>query len=499
MIDNVDNQVVMENEILVEENYNIYDTIVLYGDGSAGPTNPGFYGSGIHGYIYNSNNVGKKNGDKPNKYVISDIGYIEVEQILKYKHETVIPDFYVNGYFSYIGISTNNVAELNAFIESSFHILSNTNFNFKKVIFKTDSMYLINVVNAIRRDTNKSWVNESTKPNLSSWHVLYDIITNYDKAGITCEIVKVLGHSTSLGNHLADRLALLGRTESTRFKPDNKFELTPAKGYWNVKLDRHPFLSFKQLFFTNSLRDASSENSYAIMNYKTDVEPGKKTHEACFGLVILQDKQDYIESAINAYQSFLKSFSVISTVNLTDLYSQYVINYTSLFGDSPYMFNSKRGVLSLMEDVDVVSEIRPAGLATQAIDKIMGLYTILNEYRNRETILTTAKTYHDITDLMYGVDEKGKPTTLIKGGVNTLDVIINIDGVDTKFPLDLGRDTLERNTFKRMEKNDPHVFIVYNKVTPTYIEYFVLVELRETGDLSIWCNFYNNRIFLPKK
>lgn len=493
----------MENTEL-ETNINI---AVIYGDGSAGPSNPGFYGSGVHGYIYNTANLDKKNGDRPNKYIISDTGYLEMEQLLRYpNYKTVIPDYYINGIFSYKKFSTNNVAELNAFIEVCHHILKLEEVKINKIIFKTDSMYLINVVNGtngIIKDVARNWERDPNKPNLDYWHKIDKLLNLLAAANVVYEIVKVQGHSTSLGNHLADRMAFLARNESSRLNDNHEFKLSSSKNYWNAKLERHPFLSFKQLFFTNNFREANAENSFAIMNYKTDVEPGKKTHEACFGLVILKDKQDYIDNAITAYQKYLRMFSVISTVNLNDLYSQYVVNYTSLFGDKIYNFNKKKGTLDALDEITVVNEIRPAGLATLALEKITWLYSILNFYKNiteyNNNGYINPFMFIDVTDTFYGLDEKNKPVTLIKNGVNQISLTLPIDGIDIKFPLELGKDTLERNTLKRLEKQQPKVTLVYRKSTETYLEYFIIIELVETGDLSIWCNFYNNRIFLSKK
>ncbi len=481
-------------ETIEQNNYNV---AICYADGSAMP-NPGFYGTGVHGYIYNTSNLDKKTGDKPSKYIISDIGYIEVEQLARHQYHTVIPDYYINGYVSYDGVGTNNIGELNGFIEVVANLMQQTELDIKHYIIKTDSMYLINVEKAIQRDTARSWVNDFNKPNLKYWHVFEKLLLEMKERNITYEIVKVLGHSTSLGNNLADRLAFLGRIESTRLNSEVSINVTPAKNYWNAKADRHPFLTFKQLYFTNSLREANSENVYAVMNYKRDVEPGKKSHEACFGLVVLQDEQTYIESIINAYQKRLNTLSVISTANLNDIYSQHAMTYHSLFGDKIYTYDRKKGILSVMEEMELVYDVRPTGLANQAIEKIMGLYGIIKAYRTNDRSYVHRE-FIDVTDTFYGVDEKGKPCTLIKGGVNSLDLKVKAFDIEILIPLELGKDTLERNVFKRIEKDNTKVTLVVTKISPTFLDYYLIVDMAGTGDISIWCNFYNNNILLPKK
>ena len=141
----------MASKKQIEKTNHLPHTVILYLDGSSWP-NPGFYGSGIHGYAFLNEKIGKKDGNKPNKYILTNIGYLELELLQKYQggYETIIPEFFIDGYYSYSGISTNNVAELNAFIESVDKLIELKNdkevgYEVTKIIFQTDSMYLINV------------------------------------------------------------------------------------------------------------------------------------------------------------------------------------------------------------------------------------------------------------------------------------------------------------------------------------------------------------------
>jgi len=464
-------------------------SVVVYVDGSARP-NPGFYGSGYHGYIFKNESKGKKNTDKLTKYVISDIGYIEADQLLKFKYVTVIPEFYINGYCSYGDIGTNNVAELNAFIESCLNLL-NTEFDIKKIVIKADSQYLLGIIKTV--SNGDDWMYDPNKPNLSYWRTIRTIVDTLKSKNIELVTMKVDGHSTSLGNNIADRLALIGTTQSTRFKVENKFHLTPGNKYWGITKERHPFLSFKQLFFTNSLRSKSEETIYSIMNYKKDVEPGRKSHEACFGLVILQNHDDYIENAITTYQSYLKSLSLMSSVDLDALYSQNAVVMQDAFGNDGLLFDYKRNLLTMTETQEIVFEVKPAGLATQAIEKLMALHSIIQEYKDSGT----SRTYIDITDHFFGLDAKNKVITKLGNGVADLNITVNFEGKDLLIPLVLGTDTLTRNIFKRIEKENVKVTLVLKRLSPSFITYYTIVDMQTSGDISIWHNFYNNNILLP--
>lgn len=463
-------------------------TVIVDVDGSAKP-NPGFYGTGIHGYMFNENNLNKKTNDKPDKYTITDLGYIETDQLLKHNYKLVNPEYYIDGYFSYGNVGTNNIAELNGFIELCNNLL-NSDFEIEKIIIKTDSLYMMSVIRDVAKD--KNWQQQLNKPNLSYLYIIEDVINKLKEKNIEYRLEKVEGHSGYIGNHIADRLSVSGRNISSRFKDANNFIITPNKKYWTNKLQRHPFLSFRQLFFTNNMRTAESENLYAIMNYKKDSEPGRKTHEACFGIVILQNTDEYIENVINSYQKNLRTMSILSTVDMDMLYSSYVSNYLNMFGTDLLTFDNKRNILSLMEEQELVSEVRPSGLGNQALDKMLSLYNIIKEYKD----VGVSRDYIDISSYFYGINEKNKRQVLVPNGINEVTINLDYNGYKSKLILELGKDTLTRNVFKRMENDNINVILVVKKIKPQYLNYYVIIENTDSGDISIWHNFFTNHILI---
>lgn len=484
-------------------------TIILDIDGSAAP-NPGFCGSGVHGYGFTSKAIGKKDGNKPKlkisenaiqKFIISDIGYLEEHLLAKYpSYNTVIPDFYIDGFFTLDNISTNNVAELNAFILSTDKLIiamdNNDISNIKKLIFKTDSMYLLNVVRNIK--ANDNWKSDIGRVNYEYWVKIELALKALDALNIEVSFEKTLGHSGALGNHLADRLALLGRVESTRFNNEDMFVITPSKNYWNNEPDRHPFLSFKQLFFTNEVRE-KNKSMYAVMNYKKDQALGKKTHEACFGLVFLNNRIPLIEDSIDTFQSYLKTFSVLSTIDLSNLYSNFNFKYSTIFKNKNYIFNKNTNTLNSLEEMDVVSEIRPAGLATQALNRLMELHHIIKEYKTLNENNNIGRKYFDITNLFYGLDAKNKPVCIIKNGDSEIKTTFEFQDKKIDLTLLLGLDTIDRNALKRLEKDNVVVTLVVEQITPAYLSYYIILDMKTTGDISIWHNFYSNNILLINK
>jgi ribonuclease HI len=479
-----------------ENNKEFTDIAICYTDGSAYP-NPGFFGAGCHGYIYSTENLGKKNGDKPNKYTISNIGYLEATELAKQPYETVIPKFYIDAKFSLGPQGTNNMAEVAAMLKIVNDLLLREELNLSKFFIKTDSMYLIRIVNNIRKSKNRLWFDKVTI-NLDYWIEVEKMLLELEKRNIKLVTVKVDGHSTSLGNNLADRMAYLARYQSSLNINTDMVHLTPAKKYWTFDTEQHTLLKYRQLFFTNNLRESNTENMYIIMNYKKDVEPGKNTHDALFGVVVLNDAPEIVEETIKAYQSNLRTLSVVSTIDLNVLYSRYNSHYYKLFGTGIYNYNKANTVLHVLEEDPVVYSLRTTGLATQALEKMTTLYEIMKEYRRHLKAEKTTRQYFNITNLVYEIDGK-KVKTIIPNGVNGLDVELEVDGNKLLFPIDLGRDCISRNQLKQVEKDNTSVYIAVKQVSPTCYEYYTIVDIAGTNDIGVFCNLYTNKIYLGKK
>jgi len=478
-----------KKEAVLTEEKNI---AIVYTDGSA--IQHESYGSGVHGFIYNTKSLDTKNGDRPNKYLITDLGYLEQELVLKFVHKTVVPTHYINAIYSYPNGGTSNIAEVLAVIHTINNILNLEDITVSKLTIKADSQYTIDMFNYINERGLTQW--KAKEPaNIEYGELLSAAIDNANKDNLEVELVKVLGHSTSLGNHLADRLAYLARVESIRRNIQNNFIVTPAKRYWAKDTTQHTFLKFKQLFFTNTLRSSSPEIAYSILDYKKDDEPGKKSHEATFGLVILKEPPELVEEAIKTYQHSLRNLSIVSTVDMTNLYSQFNSTYYNLFNKNIYVFNKKFTVLNNFDNDPIVKNIHPAGLATQALDKMVVLYDIIKEYRLMIAGEQVVRTFVDITDRIYDKTNK-KPVTILTMGQTNLDVDTEINDIAIHVPIELGKDCLDRNQFKQIEKDDTVVYLALVQETKKCVKAYILVHMRKTDDIGIFCNFYNNNIFL---
>lgn len=476
------------NEIKKDINKGI-NVAILYVDGASSP-NPGHAGSGIHGYIYNTDSIDKKSGEKPTGYTITDRGYIENNIFPRSQTKTVIPTHYVDIIYGYKDPQTNNYAEVMAIISALDDIGNNNVIPINKINIKADSTYALSILHKAINNISYDHIDK----NIVLYELMFKIVEDLKIKGIEITYDKVIAHSTDLGNNIADMLAVYGKQKSAKFNIDKDIRIIDAKKYWTGKIDLNPLLDFKQIFFAKHLMvNTVNDIIYSVMRYKTDVEPGNKTHEATFGLVVLKEDIPEIKDVIDVYHYNVGSRSSIATIDLQELYRRDNLSYYNFLGKESYSFNRKNNSVLTIGKKPIVYNISPTGLATLAMEKILSMYNNVSMYRDN-TLANKYRHVIDITNLIYDVDNPKYPTKL-ENGTNELIVNYKLNDKDIKIKLDLTTDTLSRNQFKRIEGKKPKVSLVLNMVSERYIEYFTIVETN-ADEIGIYFSLYSNRIIL---
>lgn len=462
---------------------------VVYTDGSAYPNPSHHWGGGYHGYTYKESTLGTKSGNRPSKFIISDKGYIDVVLAPKTEHKTVVPDTYINGYYSGNVQGSNNTGEVMAIIKTIEWFLANE--NIKTLSILADSTYALGMVTKCQNHVD--WKSHTTK-NLEYWAMMQRLIDEAKEVDLKIIPIKVEAHSNDWGNDIADQLALLGRLNSAKYGLERSETIVaPETKYWKDKVDKHPFTNYRHLYFLNG-NDPENIGKYAVLNYKKDAEPGRKSHEASFGLIKLSEPIEIVERSKIVYQEKLKSLSVISAVDTDMLFNQNTTSMFKMFGNDIFTYNTRgRKHLSVLEEDIVVAEIQPPGLATGALDKVIMMERYLNEYQNNTMKATV---YTDITNLCFEANDKGNMVTTL----TTDDKFISIDyktkdGKKVKLNLELGIDLITRNSIKKLEKLEPVVTLVTNELSNNYIEYYIIIETKKNKDIGIWCNYFSNGIY----
>lgn len=468
----------------IERDPNRQHTVILYGDGSA-INGQGCYGSGCTGYIFSNEDLNIKSTDTPSKYAITDKGYIETENINKGNYTILVPEYYFDGIFGYNNIGTNNRAELLAYIEPINRLLEDTRLNIEKIIFKTDSEYTIKVIEYTMYMQEREW-RVKLNNNQDLVEIIYNLNNRLKANNIALEVIKVLGHSTSLGNNLADRLSNIARI--TRVQ---KFHIeVNNKKHWSRRMEIDPLLRFRQMFFISG---NTLEPMYGIMDYKMATEPGIKSNDTVFGTIVTKERVEILDQIMSMFSKAMTNVDVMNTIDLNNLYNRDNTYYYSIFGPIIFTFNKRNNTLVGVNNDTIVKQVYPSGLAIQAYENILNIYKILVYYREHEE---NDYKYVDITDKFYHKDKKNKTVCSLDNTTTsiefTLDKVDNI-GKNINIILSLGKDTLTKNQFKAIEKNNPKVTLVLNKINKTIL-YKTIVE-DDTGNIGIYYNVYTSKLY----
>ena len=493
---------------------------VIYTDGSARPQN-GFIGWGAHGYIYTEDGICVKTGNKHPKNTCTDVGYVEKGSLLKIPHNIVKPTDYLDwcGYTDYNG--TNNVAELLAIIKSLEKLYE---LGIRDVMLKSDSLYSLGILDKMY-DTNKDRdsILRDVTVNDKYWKRIKDILDMYIADNGKLHFSHIRAHSTNIGNNKADKLALLGRIKSEKFRdrsedyihesidadhPDEYevFVTRPEKGYWKPKNDRHPALRFKQIYFFDDVpTNPDGSITYNILNYDDESEIGKGDLNVSYILYHTKNPVPRITEVRDIYNAKKGDVITTSTVRLDSLYNPNVLSLYEAFGEDiyiPEMKGKRLGITALRQDEDeyeslIMNEIYPHGLATSAEENMVVLTNMLSKYMdNRSTNGNVG--YIDITDMFYDVND-GKCTIKkdFDNNITLVKVPFKTDNIEIEIPVRIGSDAPDRNTFKRIEKYQPKVTLMTKDFDGVKVEYCTVIEMND-GEIILYSNFYSRGYFIGK-
>lgn len=485
--------------------------IVIYCDGSSRP-NPGNIGWGAHGYLYEIKDL--KKPFTIDNHLITNKGYRRITMAAdKSGAIPVEPIDYFDFFGSSLDEGTNNKAEILALYHSLLKIADYENIGFINIY--TDSEYLMNGVNDwCAKWAKLNWVKQDGHPiaNSENWRRIHDTVTELKVAGIQFSIEWVKAHNGVFGNIQADILAVIGMNYSAAKLTRTEFTISTARGYWKNDADKHPFINFRRIYF-NSVQKFNIPGKYFQADPGGgDFIIGKRIPEAGFSVIKLNEPDRVIEAIKNKQCDIANDLNAIIMIKLDRAYHKEIYPYLRDHGGFCLLKNRSNLNLNFIDNNPVTLEINPSGLSLRAIESLNFLEELLNSFVKYREIGTdqhdnTFKVnFHDITSTFYDKSEKivkkeVKEIYTLRADITSavkemsLPIVESYHGTDVTLnvPINLGTDILPRNNLKKLETDNPTVFIVTWRESPKSIRYATVIECN--SGIGIWSNFYADKLF----
>lgn len=499
---------------------------VAYTDGGTRP-NPGHMGFGIHGYLFEDVEstkpiVIKNNLGDSNSFVVhTNRGYIESTKEGKYLHNQKEALYYVEPlyYLEFSGsgdsIGTNNMAELRAY----YHILTALKeSSLHKLHLICDSEYTLKGIDSrLAGKVYTSTPQYSVIPNAEMWERLMDTHRQLTSLGTNITHSWQKGHAGNFGNTNADWLATIGVFKAPDCINANEFKFHPAKKYWDVNVERHPFLNFKRIYFNREREYNVPGQYYAADPGGVDEHIGKRTPDSGYAVIRLNTPDKVIESIRERQFDYAQGINSIMMLKVDKAFSKEIYPY--VYEHGKYCLSSSYGNnanIVFLDKTPVTVDVNPMGLMMRTLDNLSMLEELLDKflhYQGKGSFDCPSNNQqikaHDITDIFYHPVEKKVGKTVVHKAelkpefvVGYRNHLLHLDiphlgSTETiKVPLVLGIDLPPRNNLKQIESETPKVYLISWKESEYALRYCTVIQM--SSGIGIWSNFYADRIFLQQ-
>lgn len=485
--------------------------VVLYIDGSARPTNPGFIGSGVHGYFYVEAEDDKAKPAMAKDHLITGLGYIHPKNI-KSTHKWVKPITYLDMAIPYPDIGTNNYAELSAF---KLTLEGLRDVELKYIDFFTDSDYVsAGVTDRCRYYERNDWTDRNGAPikNLKLWKDSWTLVQEFRASGKKLHVSWVKAHNGVLGNVQADALALIGLEFSRSRITEPKYYLSDAKNYWSPVIDMHPFFHHKHHYSNTSQELVQENRHYVADDGATGLVLGSRKPETGFCVIQMKEKIPAIEAVRNKNVSIYGDVNRICKIRLDNLFSKDVYPYVMNFGTQALTESKFKGTITSGEN-NVVSQIAdPSGLTIRGLETFAFIDQLFERFlKHKDNPDMKGKDFdklnwHDITDQVYDTEVKKvkgqevtklvlKPDFVVGKKALTFKITEEIDGKskDLEIAVNLGSDLPPRNNLKNLETENPKIYLITWRESNVSLRFAFVIDC-ESG-VGMWSNHYADKVF----
>lgn len=507
--------------------------IVIYCDaGARGEpgsknNNPGHVGWGLHGYKYLLEEP-KKGSGLPDQ-ILTNRGYMlksafaaekgklpfEIKAEIKASFpeadltnpslQQITPLHYIDGYGSLTYITTNNVGELIAAIETLRWCKDHPEIT--QINILADSKYVVEGSNKYLETWKKNgWLRQDRMPiaNQEIWKELDTLLQYYRDKNLPVIIDWVKAHNGEHGNEMADKHATIAVLKAIRKEHISCIEVTEPEGYWKCNVIRHPFITHKGMLF-NTLRDYQIPGQYYLSDNTREVELlGKKSTDGAFAFVAINSADPMLEMVREHHTALANGSDTLIMARLDYLYNP--TNYRDIDEFQTYaMFQKDPFQLDMygLKNEPITRELRPAKLAIRAVEALTDLAERLDQYLQNDPRYV----YTDITDIFFEKETVTKKKEVIEQFKLRPEIIVglasvktnakyNINGTEKTKPLSLtlGVDLPGRNSIKHMEELKPKIHLITWKESDKSFRYATVITT--DADKGIWAGVYSNLVVI---
>lgn len=524
--------------------------MVFYTDGSCRP-NPGNFGYGIHGYLYEE--TLPKRGAGQSTHRPTAMGYEpKANPASKNKEVTVLS--YFDGWGSETFIGSNNTAEI---LGATYAIKTALQHDIKHLHLRPDSQLVIKGLGSYQYAWKRNnWITKEGQPvkNLDHWKNLIGAYDELKAKGCDIKITWVKGHNGEPGNEKADKLAEIAQAHAKSGKKDTVLHATEVVSYWKPQVTRNPLLARPWLYFrTGELQTAAGQ--YCMGALGKDKEfIGKTDANNSYTYVELKDPDPIIETIIAKQKQVCDTQTRIFILRLPALYARNRADDIKEFGSMAltpkherkndlYFFSSDldnqpddadsdsdeddNPFMKTALDDDVLTgnepltrEQTPWRLSSRMFSVLSVAKANLQDFKlawakqgmsSFHTFADNAAVFMDITSDIYDLTpptEKKPGAFKLKKEMNsqakTLDVNITLpkgslsatkdNELEADIKLLLGADLPDRNTLKKLEETNPMVVLMVTADNEHKLRYCTIVRSGE--DWGCWIDYYSSVLFI---
>lgn len=477
--------------------------IIFYSDGSARPTNPGFGGMGFHGYRYED--VLPKKGMGHTSQVPTARGYVPKSTAKANNIPEVKPLAFYDGYATLPPVQDINHIEQQAVQACLNHAWQvHKTQPIKQLEIWSDSKNTVDGTAFLPQWKANGWVRNNGNPlkNKETWENIDHLVNMFKDDGVTVRVTWLEGHNVHMGNNIADVYASVGSRQSMEGECRQVMVTTPPDGYWSDKYERHPFVFHKYIYF-NTREGTHVPGQYFLGGQGKDVELiGKRHADGRYSAVILKQPEPYIETMIERVKALAGRYEALMLGDMAVLFEKQNIKYLDRFGLACfYAPNKGRLDVNLLGKQTLLKELTPPRKAFSALFDLNTLMGVLRAWAAGDTNFTTT----DITQELYDTTDKG---LILRSefvvGRTDLPVTVKYckkalqsetaEELEVKLDLTMGIDSLDRNAFKNMEKQNVQVKVLTWMESEKTIRFATVVLLNE--DIGIWSGVHSNMVLL---